>query len=106
MWEHGRTSDLTHAHTPVPSHAHTPLAAMTIHPVQADTSESLSTPYDTIWSAAEVPTQSPEGFERVMLSHDKIYVVLAVVLIIWLGFVFFLFRTDRRITRLERGLDE
>lgn len=79
---------------------------MTIHPVQADTSEGLSTAYDSIWSVAEVPTQTPEGIERVMLSHEKIYVVLAVVLIIWLGFVFFLFRTDRRITRLERSLDE
>jgi hypothetical protein len=35
----------------------------------------------------------------------KIYVVLAVVLLIWIGLVTVLFRTDRKIDRLERRLD-
>ena len=40
-----------------------------------------------------------------MLAQDKIYVVLAVVLIIWIGLAVFLYRTDRKIDRLERKLD-
>ena len=34
-------------------------------------------------------------------SGDKLYVVLGVVLIIWLGIAAYLVRTDRRIARLE-----
>lgn len=81
---------------------------MTIHPVpqQADTTQDQSAPYDTVWGATEVPAQPQGDLERVMLSHDKIYVVLAVVLLIWFGIVYFLYRTDRRIRRLERSLDE
>lgn len=41
-----------------------------------------------------------------MLSHDKLYVVLAVVLIIWIGITIFLLRTDKRIDQLERLVDE
>ena len=41
-----------------------------------------------------------------MLSQDKLFVVLAVVLIIWFGLVFFVFRTDRKLHRLERTLEE
>ena len=51
-------------------------------------------------------TQAAEGLEAVMLSNDKLYVVLVVVLIIWFGLLFFLFRTDRRLARLERTLEE
>jgi CcmD family protein len=45
------------------------------------------------------------GLERYMLADGKIYVVLAVVLIIWIGLVTFLFRTDRKINRLEREIN-
>ncbi len=65
---------------------------------QADPS---ATPYDTIWSTREVPTKEPAPIERVMLAEDKLYVVLAVVLIIWFGLMLLLFRTNRRIRRLE-----
>jgi hypothetical protein len=40
-----------------------------------------------------------------MGQDGKIYVVLAVVLLIWIGVVALLFRTDRRIERLERRVD-
>lgn len=82
------------------------LAPMTIHPVppqDASADSTASTAYDTVWSArTEIPSKQPEGFERVMLADGKIYVVLAVVLIIWFGLLAFLFRTDRKIDRLER----
>jgi CcmD family protein len=41
-----------------------------------------------------------------MLAEDKLYVVLAVVLVIWLGIVLMLVRTDRKIKNLERRLTD
>jgi len=46
------------------------------------------------------------NFESTMLAQDKLYVVLAVVLIIWFGILFFLFRTDKKITALENDLND
>lgn len=63
---------------------------------------SLATAYDTTWSA-QLPASPPSsGMEALMLSHDKIYVVLAVVLIIWFGLLFLLVRNDRKLDELER----
>lgn len=59
--------------------------------------------YDSVWAA--IPDAPPVGLETVMLQQEKLYVVLAVVLIIWFGVLFFLLRTDRRLARLERDLD-
>lgn len=79
---------------------------MTLQDVQETakslTSQDASTAYDTIW--ASPTTQAPVGLETVFLAQDKIYVVLVVVLIIWFGILLFLFRTDRKIDRLERTL--
>jgi CcmD family protein len=60
--------------------------------------------YDSTWTE-QGATQPPDGLERVMLPDGKIYVVLAVVVIIWIGILALLVRTDRRIDRLERRLD-
>lgn len=86
---------------------------MNIHPVPSngltssptqERSDTAST-YDTTWT--EKPeTETPDGLERVMLADGKIYVVLAVVLLIWFGLLAVLIRTDRKIDRLERSLDE
>ena len=54
---------------------------------------------------AAVPTAPPTPLETVMLAEDKLYVVLMVVLIIWFGLLFFLFRTDRKLDALERELE-
>ena len=52
-----------------------------------------------------LPEDAPAvGIERTMLQQDKLYVVAAVVLLIWLGVAAFLFATDRRLDRLERDL--
>lgn len=64
-----------------------------------------TTAYDSVWAHTSVPVQQPTGIEQVMLSEDKLYVVLAVVLIIWFGIVYFLFRTDRKIAQLERSVE-
>ncbi len=86
---------------------------MTVHPLPADDASTLRphqerpdsvSAYDSTW-AEHSPTQKQDGLERVMLPGGKIYVVLAVVLIIWFGLIAILLRTDRRIDRLERRLD-
>lgn len=63
-----------------------------------------STAYDSLWAGQPAPTHS--AFETVFLAHDKIYVVLVVVLLIWAGITFYLYRTDRRISLLERSVAE
>jgi len=77
---------------------------MIIHPLQEE--QGQATPYDTLWSGEEVPIQESTGLERMMLAQDKLYVVLAVVLIIWIGLALLVVRTDRKIERMERRLDE
>lgn len=72
---------------------------MIIHPIQ-DTLQSAAP--DSIQASTSVPAQGADGLERVMLADDKLFVVLAVVLIIWAGIVFFIWRTDRRLRNLER----
>lgn len=59
-------------------------------------------------TTTSVSVQTPQSseFESAMLSDDKIFVVLAVVLVIWAGIVIMLFRTDRKIAELERRLSE
>lgn len=57
-------------------------------------------------SIQEVPAPGTTDFERSMLSEDKLFVVLAVVLVIWIGLIAFLVRTDRKIDRLEKRLNE
>ena len=57
-------------------------------------------------SALQATTAQPQGIERVMLADDKLPDVLAVVLIVWLGVLLLLFRTDRRLARIERDLDD
>lgn len=86
---------------------------MNIHPVPADGLTSSPTQerpdtastYDSTWTE-QPETETPDGLERVMLADGKIYVVLAVVLLIWFGLLAVLIRTDRKINRLERRLDE
>lgn len=88
---------------------------MTIHPVDADDAVPVApadtaqdaAPYDTVWTETGAePSPDPVGLEVFMLEDGKIYVVLAVVLVIWFGIVYLLFRTDRRIDRLERQVEE
>jgi len=74
--------------------------------VAPDTTRSLATAYDSVWANPNAPVETLSRLDQVMLSQDKLYVVLAVALIIWFGLVFFVFRTDRKLDRLERTLAE
>ncbi|MGB1048348.1 MAG: CcmD family protein [Rhodothermales bacterium] len=67
---------------------------------------SQATAYDSLWAGSEVPTQALSEMEQVMLSNDKLYVVLAVVLIIWIGIMILLLRNDARLKSVERTMEE
>ena len=72
---------------------------------QDSTTAGLPTVYDSVWTNPDVlPVSSP--LEQVMLQQDKLFVVLAVVLIIWLGLAYFILRTDRKLDKLERSVEE
>lgn len=89
---------------------------MTIHPLPSDDTPALrpvqerpdtASAYDSTWAERpEVQVQQPSKLDRVMGTDGKIYVVLAVVLLIWFGLLAMLVRTDRRIDRLERRLGQ
>ena len=80
---------------------------MTPLQVAPDTTQTAATSrYDSIWGNPDTPVQAVSSLDQVMLSNDKLFVVLAVSLLIWFGLVFFLFRTDRKLDRLERSLNE
>lgn len=87
-----------------PAYTMTPVAVADGAPVQEAESPD-TTRYDSVWASTEIPTKEPQGFEQFMVDGGKIYVVLAVVLIIWIGLLAFLFSTDRRIRSLERDAD-
>lgn len=69
-------------------------------------SDGISTSYDSTWTAEQIPEQPPLGTERFMLAQDKIFVVLAVVLVIWFGIAYFIHRTDRKLLDLEKAAAE
>jgi len=46
-----------------------------------------------------------QSLDDIMLSDDKLLVVLGVVLIIWAGFVTYVVTIDRKIRRLEESAD-
>jgi hypothetical protein len=87
---------------------------MTVHPLASADPPVLrpyqerpdtTAAYDSTWTEQPAEGPPPEGLDRIMGQDGKIYVVLAVVLIIWIGLVTILFRTDRKIERLERRVD-
>lgn len=75
-------------------------------PPQVAPDTTQTTAFDSIWANPDVPVETLNWLDQLMLSQDKLFVVLAVVLIIWFGLVFFVFRTDRKLHRLERTLEE
>lgn len=83
-----------------------PSGTAPVHPVAQERPDTTQSPYDSTWTERPAqPSPQPTGLDRVMGQDGKIYVVLAVVLVIWFGLLAVLFRTDRKIDRLERRLD-
>ncbi|MFT7121058.1 MAG: CcmD family protein [Neolewinella sp.] len=53
--------------------------------------------------AAQSSAEPPADFLR---SIGKIYVVVAVIVVIFLGLAFYLWSTDRRLTELEKQIED
>ena len=60
-------------------------------------------PFDSVW-ATSAQTADQSALEQVMLGNDKLFVVFVVLLIIWLGIAYFILRTDRRLSALEKSI--
>ena len=68
-----------------------------------DEQQVQEAPFDSVWATAD-PGASPSGLEQLMLSDDKLLVVFVVLMLIWLGIVYFILRTDRRLSALEQRI--
>lgn len=66
--------------------------------------DTLTQTYGDKWEAAENIEQA-SGFVQMLASNDLIFVVLGVSLIIWFVLLFFMVRVDRKVSRLEKKLD-
>lgn len=65
--------------------------------------DTLTQVYSNKWSGEEA--EQTNAFIHFMYSNDLIFVVLGVTLIIWLVLLFFLFKVDRKVTKLEHQLN-
>lgn len=81
---------------------------MTIHAFepQSDSTVADSAAYDSAWAQSTPPTAQPDALEQVFTADGKIYVVVAVLLIVWIGIMTYIYRTDQKIDALERRLDD
>lgn len=74
--------------------------------VQQDTVaavDTLTSSYSDKWAGAE-SAEHAGTFISAMASHDLIFIVLGVSLIIWFVLLFFIIRTDRKVSQLEETL--
>lgn len=65
--------------------------------------DTLTQTYSDQWSGAS-GAEEASAFIQFMSSNDLIFVVLGVSLIIWLVLLFFLFRVDKKVTKLEEQI--
>lgn len=73
-----------------------------IKDLQETTVDTLT--YDQ-WAGVE-NTEQTSVFIQFMSSHDLIFVVLGVSLIIWFVLLFFMITVDRKVSKLEKILEE
>lgn len=66
-------------------------------------SDTLTQAYSDKWASAEF--EQTNAFIQFMYSNDLIYVVLGVTLIIWLILLFFLFKVDKKVSKIEHQLN-
>lgn len=83
---------------------------MKVFPIQAQEDslaavDTLSKAYSSKWEAAS-GMENAGPVMQAMASHDLIFIVLGVSLIIWLVLLFFIIRTDKKVTRLEKELEQ
>lgn len=67
--------------------------------------DTLSQSYGEMWTADEF-VESSNVFITFMYSNDLIFVVLGVTLIIWFVLLFFIFRVDKKLSKLEQEIQQ
>ncbi len=65
--------------------------------------DTLTSSYSEKWQGVET---SQNTFIDVMASNELIFVVLGVTLIIWFVLLTYMIRLDRKLTKLERDLQD
>ena len=65
--------------------------------------DTLTQAYADNWSGAS-GAEDAGAFIQFMSSNDLIYVVLGVTLIIWAVLIFFLYRIDSKVSKLEEQI--
>jgi len=76
----------------------------TLFGVLSQPSDTLTSSYSGEWIAMEQMDQA-NGLIQFMGSNDLIFVVLGVSLLIWFVLLFFMVRTDRKLTKLEESIE-
>lgn len=76
-----------------------------IKDLQETSVDTLSSSYGDQWTALENADQS-SGFVQFMMSNDLIFVVLGVSLIIWFILLFFMINVDRKVSKLEKTIED
>jgi len=72
---------------------------------QAESSvDTLTQSYSGKWSGAG-GIENASGFVQLMASNDLIFVVLGVSLIIWFVLLFYMIKTDRKLSQLEKEIE-
>lgn len=67
--------------------------------------DTLTSSYSDKWEGVEDP-ESTSAFIQFMSSNDLIFVVLGVSLIIWFVLLFFIIRVDRKVSNLEKTVED
>jgi hypothetical protein len=68
----------------------------------ANLADTLYSPYGDKWDGVQADQSS---FVSLMTSNDMIFVVLGVSLIIWFSLIFYLIKTEHKLSRIEKELD-
>ncbi len=56
------------------------------------------------FALTNILAQGSNGFDGMMLSNGKIYTVVGVLLIIFIGMILYLFNTDKKLTSIENQI--
>ncbi len=73
--------------------------------LQESSVDTLTSSYSDRWEGVETGEQT-SMFVQFMSSNDLIFVVLGVSLIIWFVLLFFIIRVDKKVSKLEKTLEE
>lgn len=80
------------------------MTSKSLQDTASSTVDTLTQSYGDRWDGAGAEESS--AFIQFMSSHELIYVVLGVSLIIWFVLLFFMIRVDRNVANLEEKMDE